>query len=154
MSDVFNQVKKHAQRTLALLGAEIGRREAELKKLLAEADRWRDAVGRAGAGGRGVSTLRRLGSGGGGSRVSWDALLEGLPKTFSVDDVMAKPEAQQKGRAQVYPALNRWLEAKKVKRIGKGQYEKATGSGRAGPAKAATKKRGGKRRRGPARKAK
>lgn len=154
MSDVFNQVKKHAQRTLALLGAEIGRREGELKKLLAEAERWRDAIGRASGGGRGGAALRRLGSVGGGARVSWDALLEGLPKTFTVDDVMAKPEAQQKGRAQVYPALNRWLEAKKVKRIGKGQYEKSTGSARAGSAKSPAKKRGGKRRRGPARKAK
>lgn len=33
-----------------------------------------------------------------GKRVSWDAVLKGLPKTFSVDDVMKRPGVKARGR--------------------------------------------------------
>lgn len=57
-------------------------------------------------------------------RVKWDEVLSLLPRRFDVADVMKHPGPQSKGKAQVYPALNRWETAKLVKRIGKGRYEK------------------------------
>lgn len=56
---------------------------------------------------------------------------------------MKHPGAASKGRAQAYPALNRWEATKRIKRVSKGVYEKATRSpasasapaGKRGPSK-------------------
>ena len=47
---------------------------------------------------------------------------------------MKHPGAAAKGRAQVYPALNRWETTKRVRRVGKGVYEKAGGDAVVAPA--------------------
>jgi hypothetical protein len=136
--DLFSQVRRQAKKALAILRREIQRRQNELNGLLAQADRWRDAIdgtrflrrgpgrppGRraaAGATRRATSRGRARGS---GRRVNWDAVLASVPEKFGVADVMKHPGARAKGRPQVYPALTRWLEAKKVKKIGKGRYQR------------------------------
>lgn len=58
------------------------------------------------------------------ARLNWGAVLHGLPKTFTVDDVVARPGVGTRGRNQVYPALTRWMEGKLAERIGKGRYRK------------------------------
>lgn len=130
-SDPFANVRKQAQRALDAVHAEIRRREADLQKLVAQAEQWQAAItGTKPTPGNGrprkkattkpASAKKKSG----GKRVSWDGVLKGLPKTFSVDDVMKRPGVKAKGRAQVYPSLTRWMDAKKIKRVGKGKYQK------------------------------
>lgn len=57
-------------------------------------------------------------------RVDWDAILAALPATFTIDDVMKDPGARAKGRNQVYPAINRWVKAKKARKVGTGRYKR------------------------------
>ncbi len=59
-----------------------------------------------------------------GGRVDWDKILASLPATFTIDDVMADPGATSKGRNQVYPAINRWVNAKKARKVGTGRYKR------------------------------
>jgi len=59
--------------------------------------------------------------------VNWDEVLASVPKRFTVGDVMKHPGARARGRAQIYPALTRWEEAKKVRRVAQGQYERTSG---------------------------
>ncbi|MEW6268304.1 MAG: hypothetical protein AB1689_03290 [Thermodesulfobacteriota bacterium] len=51
-------------------------------------------------------------------------MLASVPEKFGVEDVMKHPGARAKGRAQVYPALSRWMQASKIKKIGKGRYQR------------------------------
>ncbi len=68
-----------------------------------------------------VATKRRTAA---GRRVDWDKILVGLPATFTIDDVMETPGARSKGRNQVYPAINRWVTAKKARKVGTGRYKR------------------------------
>ena len=131
--DPFAAVKKQAQRALAVVMDEIRRREAELEKLLEQAEQWRAAIagtgpttGRRASGQRSKTAGKRRSAKkrSSGKRTNWDEVLKGLPKTFTVDDVMKRPGAKARGRAQVYPTRTRWMEGKKVKRGGKGKYQK------------------------------
>lgn len=63
----------------------------------------------------------------GGKRVDWDKILASLPATFTIDDVMTTPGAKSKGRNQVYPAINRWVTAKKARKVGTGRYKRVGG---------------------------
>jgi len=150
--------RAQAARVLKQLEGQIHKLESELAHLKAQGDSWRAALGgkfpsplgaRRGPGrppGRSAGVRRS-----GGTRVKWDEVLAFLPAQFGVQDVMKHPGAASKGRAQVYPALNRWEATKRVKRIGKGLYEKASGS--SSPADAATPaKRGPSKKRAAAKK--
>jgi hypothetical protein len=124
-----------ATRALAALTNEIRRREADLQGLQKQAETWRAAI--LGGGGAAPKRTRAASSRRGtrkkpkgrpakrGSRVSWDAVLASMPAKFGVDDVMKHPGARSKGRAQVYPALTRWVQAKKIRKVGKGRYQRA-----------------------------
>jgi hypothetical protein len=141
--DLFTQARRQAEKALTLLKEEIQKTEAELKELLSQASAWRAAL--AGAGNsnrRGQGRPRRRGAGkrrtGGratarpsaargarrGNRIDWESVLSSVPSKFGVEDVIKHPGAKSKGRAQIYPALSRWLDAKKIKRIEKGRYQK------------------------------
>lgn len=131
--DLFSKVKRQAERALAILTSEIRRREAELEHLVAQANAWREAIGGGaprrgpgrprGSGGTARAGGKRAG-GRSGQRVSWDAVLASVPEKFGVADIMKHPGARAKGRAQVYPALSRWQQANKIKKIGKGRYQR------------------------------
>ena len=139
-NDIFAPLRRQAANVLAALTREIQRRESELRALVQQAEGWRAALGGVGraltfAAPRGVrrSAGRRAAtrvSARGGARIDWDKVLASVPTRFGVDDVLKHPGARAKGRAQIYPALTRWESAKKVRRIGKGKYEKTSGTGR------------------------
>ena len=57
--------------------------------------------------------------------------------------MLKNPDAARKGRAQIYPALNRWEASKAIKRVAKGCYRKAAAGEKAAAAPKA--KRGRKR---------
>ena len=133
-TDFFAPLRKQAQRALALLSKEIEQRQAELHELVSHADLLRSTIGGGSKRGPGrppgtqnpkpTGPFKRATKPVSGKRLSWDEVLSGLPKTFTVNDVMKQPGVAAKGRAQVYPALDRWLQAKKAKRVGKGEYRK------------------------------
>lgn len=152
--DFLTQVREQAERTLAILTSEIRKREAELEKLLEQARLWRDALTssfaptlatprpkkkaakkkssakrKATAKKKAPSkkkaakaTSRKKAPARG--RVDWDGVLASVPATFTVDDVLKQPGARSKGRKQVYPAINRWVKAKKVRKVGTGRYKR------------------------------
>lgn len=58
-------------------------------------------------------------------RVKWDAVLAKLAPVFTIKDVCANKDAARKGRAQVYPAIGRWVDAGLVESTGsRGVYRK------------------------------
>lgn len=125
-ADFFGAIRAQAAKVLQQLEGQIRSLEEELTELRGQLHQWRQL---AGSGARTVATRgpgRPPGAArSGGKRVKWDEVLSFLPKRFGVEDVMKHPGAAAKGRAQVYPALNRWETTKRVRRVGKGVYEKA-----------------------------
>jgi hypothetical protein len=130
----LERFRVQAARALAALTSEIRRREADLQGLQRQAEAWREAIlgrspspstKRSGARKQRTGTSARRKGAKRGSRVSWDAVLASLPARFGVDDVLKHPGARSKGRAQIYPALTRWIQSKKVKKIGKGRYQRS-----------------------------
>jgi hypothetical protein len=150
--DLFGSLRAQASKVLSQLEAQIHSLEGEIAHLREHADQWRSAVG---------GKLRgTVSSGGGkrrgrppgrprgpqkGARVKWDEVLASVPKRFGVQDVMNHPGAAAKGRAQVYPVLNRWEATKLIKRVEKGVYEKAGGGATGGVAAPARKRAAAKK---------
>ena len=137
-SDLMGSLRAQAASVLGQIEGAISRLEGELEDLREQAEVWRKAVsgkattalglgGGAGRRGRPAGVTRPRGS----NRVNWDEVLSSVPQRFGVEDVMKHPGAAAKGRAQVYPALNRWEATKRIKRVSKGVYEKAGGAGTA-----------------------
>lgn len=149
--DFLTQVREQAERTLAILTSEIRKREAELNELLEQARMWRDALTepftpaakkrpvakkaakRASAPRKAAAPKKKKKSAekkksakktAASKRVDWDKILGSLPATFTIDDVMKDPGAKAKGRNQVYPAVNRWVKAKKARKVGTGRYKR------------------------------
>lgn len=163
--DLFTQVREQTERALALLTAEIRKRETELQELLDQAREWRDVLTRSLAPGLGsaaekkratkkksakkrstrksaakrTTASRKAATGPSrkkrspsaakktktrGKRVDWDAVLASLPSTFTIEDVLKTPGGKAKGRAQIYPAINRWVNAKKARKVGTGRYNR------------------------------
>jgi hypothetical protein len=151
-ADFFGAIRAQAAKVLQQLERQIHAMEAELGQLREQFDTWRQlAGGRAAAAGRTGRRVGRPATGrkgrSGGQRVKWDEVLAFLPKRFGVQDVMKHPGAAAKGRAQVYPALNRWESTKRIRRVGKGIYEKAGSGGEGGStAKGGAKRTAGKKR--------
>lgn len=150
--DLLSSLRAQASSVIGQVESHIRRLEGELEDLREQADVWRKAVGgklSSSLGLKGLATRRGRSAGAtrprGSNRVNWDDVLASVPQRFGVEDVMKHPGAAAKGRAQAYPALNRWEATKRIKRVSKGVYEKATGSpatASASPAKhGATKKR-------------
>lgn len=152
--DFFGTIRAQAAKVLQQLESQIRTLEDELTELRGQLHQWRQLAGGSGRaavlrGAARVAGAPRRRGGGGGKRVKWDEVLAFLPKRFGVQDVMKHPGAAAKGRAQVYPALNRWESTKRVRRVGKGAYEKLGGEGGAATPARATGKRGAGKKRGP-----
>lgn len=148
-TDIVSTLRGEAARVIAALDGEIERRRKELAELVAHANAWRATLGGritaaiGGLGGKRVKTAkakRGKGRPRGGKRVSWDAVLASLPESFTIEDVLKNPDAARKGRAQIYPALNRWEATKAIKRVAKGRYKRVA-SGEKPAAAAAPKAR-------------
>jgi hypothetical protein len=171
-NDLLGPLRAQAAGVLMQLQGQMDRLEAEIAELRGEGEKWRALVGgeiasalgiRRGPGRPRGAAASRNARPRGSARVSWDEVLASVPNRFGVQDVMKHPGAAAKGRAQIYPALNRWEATKRIKRVGKGLYEKAAGKATraaAAPAerspakkRAAAKKSGAKRRQLPKAKA-
>jgi len=156
--DIVSTLRGEAARVIAALDGEIARRRKELAELVAHADAWRATLGgriSAALGGLGGGVerakaargTRKAGKGRarGGKRVSWDAVLASLPESFTIEDVLKNPDAARKGRAQIYPALNRWEASKVIKRVAKGRYKRVASGEKTAAAPKAKRGRPAKR---------
>lgn len=116
------QLREQAANVLRAVEEQIALREADLEELSAQLTTWRGLIG--GSAIPSARPPRRVAARKSG-RVNWDDVLRSLPSRFGVEDVLRHPDAARRGRAQVYPAFTRWEVAKRIRRVGKGVYEKA-----------------------------
>ncbi|MFM8410812.1 MAG: hypothetical protein ACKOCT_11090 [Alphaproteobacteria bacterium] len=137
-TDIVSTLRGEAARVIEALDGEIAKRRKELAELVAHADAWRATLGgRISAalgelgGKRAKAPRAKKGRPRGGKRVSWDAVLASLPESFTIEDVLKNPDAARKGRAQIYPALNRWEASKVIKCVAKGRYKRVAGAEKA-----------------------
>lgn len=61
-----------------------------------------------------------------GDRIDWSEKLKALPRTFTTDDMIADPQIAAKGKAQCFPAIDRWKKAGLVQPVKgeRGKYRK------------------------------
>lgn len=60
-----------------------------------------------------------------GNRVDWDGEVLGkMPKTFTMENLLAHPDAKRKGAGQCYPAISRWKAKGLVESLSQGKYRK------------------------------
>ncbi|HEY8515917.1 MAG TPA: hypothetical protein VIS07_10430 [Candidatus Binatia bacterium] len=123
----MGSVRAQAAKVVQQLERRIEQLQAEIAEMRAQADSWRQVFG--GSAPRRGRPPGRTSGRSGGKRLDWNEVLRFVPKRFGVEDVMKHPGAAAKGRAQVYPALNRWENAKLIRRVGKGVYEKVEEGG-------------------------
>ena len=57
--------------------------------------------------------------------IDWNSVLKALPATFSLDNLAKNSAVIRKPRAYLRQMLSRWVKARKVKRTGRGEYQKA-----------------------------
>lgn len=120
--DFLGSVRAQAAKVVQQLERRIEQLQAEIAEMRAQADSWRQVFG--GSAPRRGRPPGRTSGRSGGKRLDWNEVLRFVPKRFGVEDVMKHPGARAKGRAQVYPALSRWMQANKIKKIGKGRYQR------------------------------
>lgn len=144
--DIFTAVRAQVARAVGLLEKEIHQRQADLARMVEQAESWRALLGggpaRRGPRRPAKTAGRKPGARRGGQRVSWDEVLASVPKVFGIKDVLEHSGAASKGRAQIYPAFTRWEAAGHIKRVSKGQYEKVGATdARAKPARGKSAKK-------------
>ena len=110
-------LKVSVSRELNRLKREIARKTSELASLKGELKRHLRVFKFLGAGPRGRGRKRML--------VNWNAVLEGLPRSFSIDDLAKRAGAKTKSRLYLRQVLVRWRKQGKTKRTGRARYQKA-----------------------------
>ena len=59
-----------------------------------------------------------------GAMIDWKAVLATLPGEFTLDSLLAHGTAGEKTRAYHRQVVSRWLQEGRIRRIGRGMYEK------------------------------
>ena len=60
-----------------------------------------------------------------GAMIDWNAVLATLPDQFSLDTMSAHETAREKPRSYLRQMVARWSKEGRIKRIGRGMYEKS-----------------------------
>lgn len=116
-------LKVSVSRELNRLKREIARKTSEIASLKGELKRHLQVFKFLGGGPRGRGKSR--GRGRKRTMVNWNAVLEGLPHAFSIDDLAKRKGAKTKSRLYLRQVLVRWTKQGKTKRTGRGKYQKA-----------------------------
>lgn len=116
-------LKVSVSKELNRLKREIARKTSELASLKGELKRHLRVFKFLGAGPRGRGKSR--GRGRKRMLVNWNAVLEGLPRSFSIDDLAKRAGAKTKSRLYLRQVLVRWRKQGKTKRTGRARYQKA-----------------------------
>jgi vancomycin resistance protein YoaR len=116
----IDKLTKEVAKALEGVDTEISTAEAHLAELLAQREKLAGLVGVKTTKARG----RRVGHKVTGKRVNWQEALAAIPEKFVPQDFMKVPDVKARGIAQVYPALDRLVKAKAIRKVGKGTYVK------------------------------
>ncbi len=73
---------------------------------------------------RGRSVARALKRGPRGAMIDWKAVFATLPDRFTLDSLLAHETAGEKTRAYLRQVVTRWWKEGRVRRTGRGMYEK------------------------------
>ena len=70
------------------------------------------------------STARALKRGPRGAMIDWTAVFATLPDQFTLDSLLAHETAGEKNRAYLGQVVSRWSKDGRIRRTGRGTYEK------------------------------
>ena len=73
---------------------------------------------------RGPSTVGSLKRGPRGAMIDWTAVFATLPDQFTLDTMIAHKTAREKTRAYLRQVVVRWSKEGRIKRTGRGMYQK------------------------------
>ena len=73
---------------------------------------------------RGPSTVGSLKRGPRGAMINWTAVFATLPEQFTLDTMIAHKTASEKTRAYLRQVVVRWSKEGRIKRTGRGMYQK------------------------------
>lgn len=73
---------------------------------------------------RGSSTVGSLKRGPRGAMIDWNAIFTTLPNQFTLETISAHKTAGEKPRAYLSQVVARWSKGGRIKRAGRGMYEK------------------------------
>ena len=136
MPDAIQHVRgfrQQAAQAVAALEREIAKQEKELRDLKRETARWRSVLAGKSAGGSATvapSRTRRA-----RKQLDWNAVLAGLPGTFTTKEVAQKTA---KPPDQISAGIARWVKANKVRKGREGYRKLAAPTAPRVPDKAAT----------------
>ncbi len=115
-------VKMSVRREINRLKKSITQKSSELVSLKDELER-HTKVHEFLGGNRG-RTRRTRGRGKRGATVNWDSALKRLPDTFTTGHVYRASVAKGKSRGYLRQVVGRWAKQRKIKRKGRGKYQK------------------------------
>lgn len=122
-------VKRHIdrlQKDLARASARVATLEDEIKRhevIFGMLDGKKDASSRGGRPRGPAAGLQKRGPR--GSMIDWNAVFETLPGEFTLDTMSANKTASEKPRAYLRQVVVRWSKEGRIKRTGRGMYQKA-----------------------------
>jgi len=116
-------LKVSVRQQITQLRKKITQKSRELTSLKGELKR-HGRVYRLLGGNRGVKRRPKRGSGG-KRRVDWKAVLKALPNSFSIGEMAKRGVLRKKSRVYLRQIVVRWTRQGKIKRIGRGKYQKA-----------------------------
>jgi hypothetical protein len=126
----YQQVQHQAQVVLPQIQKDIRDLEADLASLRDQEQKLESLLGGQSAGAvstrpiaRGKPSQGRT-SAASGRRTDWNAALAKLPKQFKAADVRKVPGMANKRPSEIFAGIGRWINAKLVKRKGRGMYER------------------------------
>ena len=123
----LEQVQRQARALLVTLNGEIRDKEAEVKRLKAEAETLcrlsgapkTAALAAPSAAAPAASAKPRR-----GGRINWVAVLQQLPKQFKAADIRRVNIVKSKRPSELFAAITRWIETGGVRRKTRGVYER------------------------------
>lgn len=107
----INQLRRDIGRASSHLGS--------LKDELKKRQRIHDLLG-----GQKARRRRTKGRGRRRTTVNWNSVLNGLRRTFNIDNIARKSAVKNKPRAYLRQVVVRWAKEGKIKRTGRGKYRK------------------------------
>lgn len=54
----------------------------------------------------------------------WNSVLKSLPSPFAFGDLTRRREVKTKSRVYLHQILSRWIKQRKIRRVGRGKYQK------------------------------
>lgn len=118
-----SDLKSSVRKQITQLKKKITQKGQELSSLKDNLKRHERAYSLLG-GNRGVRRRPRKKAGRSG-RVDWNAMLKALPNSFAISDLAKRNALRKKSRVYLRQIVVRWAQQGRIKRTGRGKYQKA-----------------------------